>query len=158
MFVEVKKCAVIVSPEDEAALLLLKDEKSDVALPIEIDLFRGRIISDLMKRVPGKRPVAYDLIGKILSECGAKLTRVVISDRKGGFYSALINIEAHDKKIQLECRPSDAVALAICDRVPIFVSEKLLSVRYVIKMKPEGVDPLEKWLRNLNFDFFKHKM
>jgi bifunctional DNase/RNase len=137
---------------------LLKDEKSDVALPVGIDLHMGRIISDFMKRIPRKRPWAHDLMGKILSECGARLDRVAINDRKQGVYSATIHIQAQGREIELDCRPSDAVALAIFERVPIYVSEKLLSVGYVIKIKSGDEDPYEKWLQNLNPDFFKYKM
>jgi len=54
MFLRIKKYAIILSPEAEIGVLLLKDEKSDTALPIGIDILRGKIISDLMKRVPRK--------------------------------------------------------------------------------------------------------
>lgn len=158
MFVRVKTYAIILSPETEGAILLLRDEKSDVALPVWIDSPKRRIILDLLNRVPRKRPGTYDLIKKILSECGAKVTRVAIKDRKRGISSAVISIEAHGKEIELGCRPTDAIALAICERAPIYVSDKLLSVGYVVKMEPPNVDPFEKWLRNLDPDFFKHKM
>jgi len=156
MLLRVIKYAIIVSPEAGGAVLLLKDETSDVALPIGIDLHMGRIISDLMKRVPRRRPGTYDLMRKILSECRARLTRVAIKDRKQGLYSATVNIEDQGGEIELNCCPSDAVALAICERVPIFVEEKLLSVGYVIKIKSGNEDPLERRLRNINSDFFKY--
>ena len=140
------------------AVLLLKDEKSGAALPIVIDLHMGRIISDFMKRIPRKRPWTHDLMGKILSECGAKVTRVAIKDRKQGVYSATVSIEAQGRGIELDCRPSDALALAICEKVPIYVSEKLLSAEYGVKIKSGDRDRIETWLRNLNPDFFKYKM
>jgi len=158
MLLRVIKYAVIVSPEAGGAVLLLKDEKSDATLPIGIDLLMGRIISDLMKRIPRKRPWTHDLMGKILSECGARLDRVAIKDRKHGVYSGVIHIEAQGREIELDCRPSDAIALAICQRVPIYVSEKLLSVGYVIKIESGDEDPYKTWLQNLNPDFFKYKM
>lgn len=158
MLLRVIKYAIIVSPEAGGAVLLLKDEKSDVALPIGIDLHMGRMISDFMKRIPRKRPWTHDLMGKILSKCGARLNRVMIKDRKQGVYSAVIHIEAQGREIELDCRPSDAVALAICGRVPIYVSEKLLSMEYVIKIKSGDEDSYETWLQNLNPDFFKYKM
>jgi hypothetical protein len=158
MFVRVKTYAIILSPKTETAVFLLKDEKSDVALPVWIEFPKGRIILDLLNRIPRKRPGTYDLMKKILSECGAKVARVAITDRKQGIYSAIMSIEAHGKEIELDCRPGDAVALAICERVPIFISDKLLSVGYVIKIRPEDVDPFEKWVRKLNPDLFKYKM
>ncbi|NIN93080.1 hypothetical protein GTO36_08905 [bacterium] len=158
MFVRVKTYAIIPSPKTEASVLLLKDEESDVALPVWIDSFKGKIILDLSHGVLKKRPGTYDLMKKILSECGAKVTRVAITDRKQGIYSAIINIETKGRQIELDCSPSDAIALAICERAPVFVSDKLLSVGYVIKMKAEDVDPFEKWLKKLNPDFFKYKM
>jgi len=158
MLLRVRKYAIIVSPEAGGAVLLLKDETSDVALPIGIDLRMGRIISDLMKRIPRKTPWTHDLMGKILSKSGARLDRVVIKDRKQGVYSAVIHIQAQGREIELDCRPSDAIALAICQRVPIYVSEKLLSVGYVIKIKSGDEDSYTTWLQNLNPDFFKYKM
>lgn len=158
MFVRVKTYAIILSPKTEGAILLLRAEKTDVGLPVWIDSPKGRIILDLLNRVPRKRPGTYDLMKKILSECGAKVTQVAIKNRRQDMYPAIISIEAHGKEIELDCRPSDAVALAICERAPIFVSEKLLSVGYVIKIKPANVDPFEKWLRSLHSDFFKYKM
>jgi len=59
--------------------------------------------------------------------------------------------------MELDCRPTDALALAICERVPIFLSEKLLLVGYVIKIKSGEEDPFEKWLRNLDADLFKYR-
>jgi bifunctional DNase/RNase len=158
MLLRVIKYAIIVSPEAGGAVLLLKDEKSDVALPIGIDLHMGRMISDFMKRIPRKRPWTHDLMGNILSKCGARLNRVAIKDRKQGVYSAVIHIEAQGREIELDCRPSDAVALAICGRVPIYVSEKLLSMGYVIKIKSGDEDPYETWLQNLTPDFFNYEM
>ena len=158
MLLRVIKYAIILSPEAGGAVLLLKDETSDAVLPIGIDLHMGRIISDFMKRFPRKRPWTHDLMGKILSECGARLDRVVIKDCKQGVYSAVIHIEAQGREIELDCRASDAVAVAICERVPIYVSEKLLSVGYVIKIKSGDEDPYKTWLQNLNPDFFKYKM
>ena len=158
MLLRVIKYAIIVSPEAGGAVLLLKDEKSDAALPIEIDRHMGRIISDFMKRTPRKRPRTHDLMRKILSECGARLNRVVIKDCNQGIYSAVIHIGAQGKEIELDCRASDAFALAICERVPIYVSEKLLSAGYGVKIKSGDRDRIETWLRNLNPDFFKYKM
>jgi bifunctional DNase/RNase len=158
MLLRVRKYAIIVSPEAGGAVLLLKNETSDAALPIGIDLHMGRIISDLMKRIPRKRPWTHDLMGKILSKCGARLNRVAIKGRKQGVYSAVIHIKAQGREIELDCRPSDAIALAICQRVPIYVSERLLSVGHVIKMKSGDEDPYKTWLQNLNPDFFKYKM
>ena len=83
---------------------------------------------------------------------------MAIKDRKQGVYSAVIHIEAQGREIELDCRPSDAVALTICERVPIYVSEKLLPVGYVIKIKSGDEDPCKTWLQNLNPDFFKYKM
>lgn len=141
MLLRVRKYAIILSPEAGGAVLLLNNETSDAALPIGIDLLMGRIISDLMKRIPRKRPWTHDLMGKILSECGARLNRVAIKGRKQGVYSAVIHIEAQRREIELHCRACDAVALAICQRVPIYVSERLLSVGYVINIKSGDEDP-----------------
>jgi len=98
------------------------------------------------------------VIEQIFTTGGARLNRVAIKGRKQGVYSAVIHIKAQGREIELDCRPSDAIALAICQRVPIYVSERLLSVGHVIKMKSGDEDPYKTWLQNLNPDFFKYKM
>ena len=139
MLLRIRKYAIIVSPEAGGAVLLLKDETSDAALPIGIDLRMGRIISDLMKRIPRKRPWTHDLIGKILSECGARLDRVAIKDRKHGVYSAVIHIKAQGREIELHCRPSDAIAIALRTRSAILIPEELLD-RLDEQRKDSGVE------------------
>lgn len=95
---------------------------------IYIDHGVGLAITMAMRQEPRERPQTHDLISSILAGFGAKIERVIINDFKAGVYYARLVLvaenELYERKIvEIDCRPSDGIALAVAARAPVYVSK-----------------------------------
>ena len=111
-----------------SAVFLGTDEKTFV---IYVDQGIGNVISMAMDGVKRERPLTHDLIGMVLKGFGANLRKVVISDvDEGTFYARIVlgmENELGKKMLELDVRPSDSMALALLENVPIQVSAKVFN-------------------------------
>ncbi|MBI4314061.1 MAG: bifunctional nuclease family protein [Candidatus Omnitrophica bacterium] len=127
-------------------------------IPIWIGINEGNAIGLKLQGEALPRPMTHDLMAALLGELQAKVERVVIVDLKDGTYYAVIEIAGDGKKHAIDCRPSDAMALAVRTSSPIFIDEKVWKKCPVI-MKPiteEEVDKFKQELQHLKpEDFFK---
>jgi hypothetical protein len=73
------------------------------------------------------RPLTHDLLFNIIEQMGGKLARIVVNDLKEETYYAMLEIKRGDEIIEVDSRPSDAIALAVRTTVPIFVEEQVLN-------------------------------
>ncbi len=107
-------------------VMLLRDKNSNSAIPIFIgQLEAAAIVMELEGIVP-PRPLTADLLKNIMvGQCGAMITKAVITEPKDNVYYALLHIERGAEQSTEDCRPSDAIALALRFGVPIFVEENL---------------------------------
>jgi len=114
-------------PRNFSPLVLLKDKDELNFLPIWIGIFEATAIAMEMQGVTPPRPMTHDLIKELIEKLGAKVSKVVISDVKDGTFYANIEIDDKDgKKIVLESRPSDAIAIAVRFSAPLFVAEVVM--------------------------------
>ena len=107
-------------------VVMLKEKSASRYLPIWIGHFEADAIAIPMQNVPVTRPLTHDLLGNVVGQLGAKLTRVVINELADETFYAKLIIEGDGKTIEVDSRPSDAIALAIRAKVPIFVEESVL--------------------------------
>jgi uncharacterized protein len=113
---ELKQHAVVlVAREDGSVLPLFVDETAAVAIAF-------RLIGH-----PTPHPLAQDLLDRIVPSLGAHLTEVRIDDVKDHIYTSHVVIKRANQEVVLEARPSDAVAMALTARAPVFVSRKVMS-------------------------------
>ena len=109
------------------ALFLGPEEKTFI---IYVDSQIGNTISMIINNVERERPITHDLISNIFVGLGISLQRIIINDVKDRtFYARMIlkmENEVESKICEIDCRPSDAIALALHDERPIFVSHKVL--------------------------------
>jgi bifunctional DNase/RNase len=123
-------------PEHGQAIVLLKDDEGRRYLPISIGPFEANAIALAIENVQPPRPLTHDLLKTVLDNLDAKITRVLIDDLKeagdgtGTFY-AQITLEAPGRLIEIDSRPSDAIALAVRSGCPIFALEKVLDAAAV---------------------------
>jgi bifunctional DNase/RNase len=78
------------------------------------------------RRLKGRatiRPLTHDLLGDIIEALGAKIEKVVISDLRNHTYYATIHLNINNRKVEVDSRPSDAIAIGVATNVPIFVAE-----------------------------------
>lgn len=130
-------------PEHGQAIVLLKDDDGHRYLPITVGPFEANAIALAVEEVKPPRPLTHDLLRNVLDSLEAKITRILIDDLKeagdgtGTFY-AQITIEAQGRQIEVDSRPSDAIALAVRTGAPIFALEKVLDAAGVPEESSDG--------------------
>ncbi len=107
-------------------VVMLKEKTASRYLPIWIGHFEADAIAIPMQNVPVQRPLTHDLLGSIVGALGGKVTQVVISELSEETFYAKLVIDANGRHVEVDSRPSDAIALAIRAKVPIFVDESVL--------------------------------
>lgn len=121
-----------------APVVLLQDHDRKVALPIWIGPTEAQAIAMQMQGVNPPRPMTHDLIKTILDQTGVELQKVVIQKLKDSTYFASIWLHTNSQDLQIDSRPSDAIALAIRFHRPIFVATTLLQGGATIDLQHEA--------------------
>jgi bifunctional DNase/RNase len=119
-----------VDPSTELPILILKDESGAEALPIWIGLPEANAIAAQLDQIAFERPLTHDLVKSILGEIGMKVDSVEVTDvRDHTFYAAIHLVgggRTRRRRIKVDSRPSDAIALAIRFGAPIRVARHVL--------------------------------
>lgn len=121
-------------------VVMLKEKGSTRYLPIWIGHFEADAIAIPMQKVPVSRPLTHDLLRSAIGALGARLEHVVISDLADETFFAKLILDQDGKTLEVDARPSDAIALAIRAEVSIFVEEKVLDSAGMIFDGEEGAD------------------
>ena len=125
---EVKVMGIVVDPKASNPVVVLVDLTGQKVLPIWVGVFEAEAISRGLEDVVTLRPMTHDLMKQILDTFQAFLTRVVISDIKGNTFYANLYLNIEGKEIVVDSRPSDAIALAVRVKAPIFIAESVAEV------------------------------
>ena len=123
---EVAVKRVDLNPMGESSLVVLVDLKGEMALPILIGFSEARAIGLKINNIKTIRPMTHDLINNILDRLKATLARVVINKVEGDIIYSILYFKLNGTEMQIDSRPSDAIALALRAEAPIFVSRKVL--------------------------------
>lgn len=124
--VEVTLEDIAVSGDDGARfLVLLKSPKGEL-LPIVIDALQAVSIATGRQGEPPERPLTHDLLLSMLGMLDAQVAKVEVTDLVDGTYYAMVVLERHGVRFDVDARPSDALALAVRAKCPIFVAEHVL--------------------------------
>ncbi len=120
--VQIKRMLLI----NESPAVLLVDRPEKEFLLVFIDYFMANAIRLGMDESVLERPLTHDLIGIFLRRLGAKLVRIDITKLKNNTYYALITLDVNGQKQQIDARPSDALAIAVRNKTPIYANRALL--------------------------------
>jgi bifunctional DNase/RNase len=107
-------------------VVMLKEKTAQRYLPIWIGHFEADAIAIPMQNVPVSRPLTHDLLGSVITSLGGKITQVVINELADETFYAKLIIDDDGRHVEVDSRPSDAIALAIRAKVPIFVEDAVL--------------------------------
>ncbi|MBM4371328.1 MAG: bifunctional nuclease family protein [Deltaproteobacteria bacterium] len=105
----------------KAAMLVLAEEDGTRTLTIFIGLLEAGAIASAMEGVVPPRPMTHDLVVHLMEDLEARLQRVEITDLREGTFFGVLVLEHHDRTVLVDCRPSDAIAVAVRVGVPILV-------------------------------------
>jgi len=118
--------ALLMDPATKSPVILLKDRNSTKAMPIWIAEPEAISIALELQGQRFPRPLPHDLMKELLAALGATLLQVVITQIKDGvFYAKLVLRDAQGEVKELDSRPSDAIALALRTRSPIFIADEV---------------------------------
>lgn len=123
---EVKVMGIVVDPKASNPVVILVDLSGRRALPIWIGVFEAEAISKGLEGVVTLRPMTHDLMKQVLDTFQVSVNRVVIHDLKGNTFYANLYLNVDGKELIVDSRPSDAIALAVRVKAPIFVSESVI--------------------------------
>jgi uncharacterized protein len=126
--VQMQLSRIIISEIHEQQVIYLKEVGGSRQFPIMIGIFEATSIDRRVKNVQAPRPLTHDLIVHVVEEMGGELDSVVITELKEHTYYARLRIKRDGELIEIDSRPSDAIAVAVtCDPpLPIYVSEDVL--------------------------------
>ena len=117
---------IIISEVDEHQVIVLREVDGERSFPIVIGLFEATSIDRRVKGMIAPRPLTHDLIAGVVEQMGGELQDIVISDLKEHTYFAKLRVRHEGELIEVDCRPWDAIAVAVTAKVPIYVSEEVL--------------------------------
>lgn len=124
--VEMELKRIMITETSEQQVIVLKEKGGVREFPILIGIYEATAIDRGVKQIPTPRPLTHDLIGAVIQSFDAKLERIVINDLRDGTFYARLVIARDAGPMEVDSRPSDAIALAVHEGAPIFVEEKVL--------------------------------
>ena len=155
---EAKIFSLVLIPLLGQYVVTLEEVSGQRLIPIWIGVNEGNAIGLKLQGEQLPRPMTHDLISNILGALSIKVEKIIVTDLRDGTYYASITLTNGTKRLEIDARPSDAMALAVRTSTPIYVDEKVLKKCPVI-MKPISEEEVDKFKQNLQSlkpeDFFK---
>jgi bifunctional DNase/RNase len=160
MLVEMTIKGLMMDPVTNVPIVLLRDIDSQRLLPIWVGPAEANAIALQIENVAPPRPMTHDLLRNVLQELGATLSRVIISDLRDSTFYAYLELRKDGEVVLIDARPSDAIALSIRAKAPVFVDADVLSQAKSVEVSSEQADQerLQKWLESLDPDDLGYKM
>ncbi|GIL11671.1 MAG: bifunctional nuclease family protein [Chloroflexi bacterium] len=124
--IEVIIDSIRVSLMSQHRVVVLKDVNSERYLPIWIGPCEAEAITVKLQDMPTPRPLTHDLLKSVIHELGGRVVHILISDLRQDVYYARIVVDVAGEQLEIDSRPSDAIALAVRVSAPIFVSETVM--------------------------------
>jgi uncharacterized protein len=125
--VETKIKTLMLDPNTQSPIVVLETVTDKKLLPIWIDVPEARAIALELEHVATPRPLTHDLIRNIIQGLGATLQRVMITDLRSNTYFAVLFLGFKGQDLQIDARPSDAIAVALRMKAPIYASTQVLA-------------------------------
>ncbi|MDR1383290.1 MAG: bifunctional nuclease family protein [Planctomycetaceae bacterium] len=128
MFVQMKLSRIVFSEINNQQVIYLREVEGIREFYILIGVFEASCIDRRVKGIPQQRPLTHDLVCHVCNELGGKMQDILISRLEDQTYFAQIRIQQGEKLVEIDARPSDAIAIAVSCRplLPILVKEEVL--------------------------------
>lgn len=118
---------IIINEIHDQQIIMLHEVDGDRAFPIVIGLFEALSIDRRIKGVQWPRPMTHDLIVNVVDQLGGDLQDVYVNELREHTYYAKLRVRRDGEIIEVDCRPSDAIAVAVTAKVPIYVAEDVIT-------------------------------
>ncbi len=161
MEIEMTIKGLMIDPITNMPIVILKDKEGNRILPIWVGIFEANAIALQIENIATPRPMTHDLLKNVLGGLDANVQKIVVCELKDNTFYAMIYLSRNGQVIAVDARPSDAIALALRTKSPIFVEESVVEGAKGMDLTMDTTDSekLQKWLENLNpEDLGKYKM
>ena len=127
--IEVKIGALIMDPNTNTPIVVLKGVESETVLPIWVGAFEANAIALEIEKIVPQRPMTHDLLRNVIIECGLVASRVIVTDLQENTFYAVVELRDNEGDlVSMDARPSDAIALALRLDCPIFVRQSVIDL------------------------------
>jgi bifunctional DNase/RNase len=126
MSIQMELHKIIISEMQDQQIIVLKEVDGERKFPIVIGSNEAMAIDRRLKGIPTPRPMTHDLLANIIEEMGGNIDHIEINDLQAHTFFARIHIRQNGKTLEVDSRPSDAIALGIAQVVPIYVADHVL--------------------------------
>ncbi len=125
MEVEVELSKIIINEAVDQQIIVLKELEGDRSFPIVIGMMEILAIDRRLKNIQLPRPMTHDLLADVIDQMGGDVEKVVICDLSNGTFYARLHIDTDGEMVEVDSRPSDAIALGVGIGASIFVDEQV---------------------------------
>ncbi|MEE8162422.1 MAG: bifunctional nuclease family protein [Anaerolineae bacterium] len=140
--IEVSVDSIRASLMSQHRVVILKDVDSERYLPIWIGPFEAEAITLELQEVELARPLTHDLLKAVITKMGAKVSHVLVNELRNDTFYARVVLDNNGHPLEVDSRPSDAIALAVRAKAPIFVAESVMEKAAI--MPDEGMSPSDE--------------
>ena len=162
MVKEMKVIGIAIDPVSQSPIVILRDRENRDTLPIWIGILEANAIAVGLENVKLPRPMTHDLFKSLLDQTGARLLRIEVTDIRDNTYYAALHLESGGKTMVIDCRPSDAIAIAIRMEAPVMVRDEVIEKALRVDKDSAAGGDRDKWTELLEKmdpeDFSKYKM
>lgn len=124
--VEFELVKIVIRDTSDQQYIFLKERGGERISPIVIGYFEASAIDRHVRGVGTPRPMTHDLLGSVIDALGARIARIVVTKLEENTFFARLDLKQNGTDLSIDCRPSDAVALAVQASAPIFVATNVL--------------------------------
>jgi uncharacterized protein len=161
MQIEMTIKGLMVDPDTNMPIVILRDMEGQRVLPIWVGLFEANAIALQIENVSTPRPMTHDLLRNVIADLKATVQKIVVCDLQENTFFALIYLTLGGETVAIDARPSDAIALALRTKAPIFVEDAVIDNAKTVNITSDKNDAerLHKWLESLDpEDLGRYKM
>ncbi|MCK4660738.1 MAG: bifunctional nuclease family protein [Phycisphaerae bacterium] len=127
MLVPMELARIIIVENGESQVIVLRERDGERCFPILIGITEALAIERGVKSLSTSRPMTHDLAASIIKQLNAELEQIVIHDLRDHTFFAKLILRHDGKLIEVDCRPSDAIAMGVVASTPILVAERVLN-------------------------------
>lgn len=151
---------LMMDPVTNMPILVLRDDAGERTLPIWIGMFEAHAVALQLENSGAARPMTHDLLKHVIEALNGTVTEVHITDVRDGTFYAVIYVATNGDLVAVDARPSDALALALRTRAPVFVAEHVLAdAKPLDTPTAQDTERLHHWLESLDpEEMGKYKM
>jgi len=160
MQIEMSIKGLMVDPISNMPIVILRDKDGQKTLPIWVGMFEANAIALQIENISTPRPMTHDLLRNVIHDLKASVQKIVVCDLQDSTFYALIYLMLNGESVAIDARPSDAIALALRTRAPIFVEETVIDNARTVDVSADKADAdrLHKWLESLDPEDLGYKM